>query len=129
MHPSFRAMQGQTKMGGLGGKLDVTKFRTLTLESLRVCWLLWICAVACGFLSVNPTLALLGGIVFALVLGNPQPAATARVQKYLLQVSVIGLGFGIKLDAVLVAGATGLGTTATSLLFILGLGWALARWL
>jgi uncharacterized integral membrane protein (TIGR00698 family) len=91
--------------------------------------LLWTCAVAAGLLARNPALALLTGIIFALTLGNPQPVLTAKVQKYLLQASVVGLGFGIKLDVVLTAGATGLGATALSLILTLGLGLALARWL
>lgn len=109
---------------------DAMRLRALTLAAFHGhSWLLWTCAVAACLLSTNPALALLAGIVFALLVGNPQPALTAKVQKYLLQVSVVGLGFGIKLDVVLTAGATGLGATALSLLFTLGLGWALARWL
>lgn len=90
---------------------------------------LWVCAAGCGLLWGNPAVALLAGIAFALALGNPQPALTAKVQKILLQASVVGLGFGIRMDVVLKAGTTGLWATALSLAFALGLGWLLARWL
>lgn len=92
-------------------------------------WLLWVCAAACSLLWSRPALALLAGLAFALTLGNPLSALTAKVQKYMLQASVVGLGFGIKFEVVLAAGATGLGATALSIAFTLALGWLLARWL
>jgi len=92
-------------------------------------WLLWAVAASCAFLWSNPALALLAGIAFALTVGNSQPKLTAKVQKYLLQASVVGLGFGLKIGVVLSAGEKGVGATAVSLLFTLGLGWLLARWL
>jgi uncharacterized integral membrane protein (TIGR00698 family) len=91
--------------------------------------LLWTSAAACGLLAGMPAVALLAGIAFALTLGNPQVALTAKVQKILLQASVVGLGFGIKMDVVLRAGSTGLGATALSLAFSVGLRRLLAKWL
>ena len=43
----------------------------------------------------SPAIALAGGMFFSLSLGNPWPGKTPRAGKYLLQYSVIGLGFGV----------------------------------
>ena len=94
--------------------------------SFRI-WLLWGLAAACCLPGVTPPLALAVGLVLALTLGNPQPKVTAKVQQYLLQASVVGLGFGLKLDAVGRAGATGVGATAVSLALTVLLGWGLAK--
>lgn len=91
--------------------------------------LLWIGAAACALPIVTPPTALFAGLLFALFIGHGDAARAAKVQKYLLQVSVVGLGFGISLDAVWRAGSTGLGTTLVTLLGTLAAGALLARWL
>lgn len=53
---------------------------------------------------VTPPIALLAGLLVALVLGNPFIATTSRFSKHLLKASVIGLGFGIPLSVVVDAG-------------------------
>jgi uncharacterized integral membrane protein (TIGR00698 family) len=90
-------------------------------------WLLGGLAAACCLPGVTPPLALAVGLALALTAGNPQPKLTAKVQQYLLQASVVGLGFGLKLDAVGRAGATGAGATALSLGLTVLLGWGLAK--
>ena len=89
--------------------------------------LLWLLAAACFFPVISPPLALLGGIIFAVLLGRVEATRAALVQKYLLQGSVVGLGFGIHLTAVLQAGASGMAVTAASLAATMALGWLLAR--
>ncbi len=89
--------------------------------------LLWALAASCVLPWVSPPAALFGGLVFALLLGNADPQRAAKVQKYLLQGSVVGLGFGIQLGAVVRAGSTGLVATALTLLATFGLGWVLAK--
>ncbi len=61
----------------------------------------------------SPAVALALGLVFALTLGNPFPQLTGKPTTYLLQTSVVLLGFGMNLAAVYAAGKTGI-------LFILG---------
>ncbi len=61
----------------------------------------------------SPAIALALGLVFALTLGNPFPQLTGKPTTYLLQTSVVLLGFGMNLEAVYKAGRTGI-------LFILG---------
>jgi uncharacterized integral membrane protein (TIGR00698 family) len=85
-------------------------------------------AALCALPVVTPPLALAAGLVFALVIGNVDAARAARVQKQLLQASVVGLGFGVQFGAVVAAGATGFLVTAVSLTATLALGLWLARW-
>ncbi len=89
--------------------------------------LLWTLAAACALPWITPPVALFGGLVFALVVGNTDAKRAAKVQKYLLQASVVGLGFGIQFDAVVKAGSTGVVTTALTLLATMALGLGLAR--
>ena len=89
--------------------------------------LLWILAVACCLPWVTPSLALFAGLVFAFTVGNTDGKRAAKIQKYLLQASVVGLGFGIKFGAVIKAGSTGVMLTAGTLLATFALGRALAN--
>ena len=49
-----------------------------------------------GFISqwVTPPVSLFLGLIFALVCGQAYPKFNKKVSKYLLQYSVVGLGFG-----------------------------------
>ena len=75
----------------------------------------------------SPALTLTLGAVFVLVLGNPFPAATARLSRTLLQVAVVGLGFGMPLAAVIRTGAQGLAYTVVVVLGALTLGLWMGR--
>ena len=55
-------------------------------------------AVLCLTPWVTPPVALFAGLVFAYFLGSPFPAFNRRASRYLLQVSVVGLGFGMNLS-------------------------------
>jgi uncharacterized integral membrane protein (TIGR00698 family) len=52
-----------------------------------------------------------------------------RLAKFLLQASVIGLGFGMDLHEVISVGRSGFVYTAISIAFALSLGWALGKFL
>jgi uncharacterized integral membrane protein (TIGR00698 family) len=91
--------------------------------------LLWILAAACFLPWIGPPVALAAGIAFALTVGRTDARRAAKIQKYLLQGSVVGLGFGIHFDAVVQAGSTGVALTAGTLLATVGFGLLLARWL
>lgn len=78
---------------------------------------------------IPPPLALGAGTALALVLGNPAPDLTRRWAGRLLQVAVVGLGFGVPLRTVLRAGAHGLGYTAIGIAAAVSMGLALGRWL
>ncbi|HET9983663.1 MAG TPA: putative sulfate exporter family transporter [Longimicrobiales bacterium] len=77
----------------------------------------------------TPALALGLGAALALTAGNPFAARTARASKWLLQASVVGLGFGMPLSAVVRAGAAGVGYTVAGIATALVLGLLLGRWL
>ncbi len=71
---------------------------------------------------VTPPLALFLGLVFALTLGTPFPVFTKKASKYLLQIAVIGLGFGMNLTESLKAGADGILFTIISVISMMVLG-------
>ncbi len=73
--------------------------------------------------------ALVTGLVFSLVFGNPFAATSKTLQTWLLQASVIGLGGAMNLAVVLRVGALGFMQTAMTLTATLGLAWVLTRWL
>lgn len=76
---------------------------------------------------ISPPIALAMGLAFALALGNPIPEASHRASKMLLQWCVIGLGFGMNLNAVWAAGKTGFGFTVATIFGTLIVGFGLGR--
>jgi uncharacterized integral membrane protein (TIGR00698 family) len=77
----------------------------------------------------SPPLALLLGIAFAIALGNPYPTQSKTWSRYLLQIAIVGLGFGLDFGKVIEAGRDGLLFTIISIFSTLVLGWLLSRWL
>jgi uncharacterized integral membrane protein (TIGR00698 family) len=73
---------------------------------------------------VSPPLALLGGLVYGFSFVHPFHAGSKRLAKFLLQASVVALGFGMNLHQVLQAGRSGFLYTAASITIamLLGLG-------
>jgi len=80
---------------------------------------------ASGF--VSPPFALLGGLVFGLTLTHPFQVESKRLAKFLLQASVVALGFGMNLHEVLRAGRSGFLYTALSITTVMLLGLALGH--
>ncbi len=76
---------------------------------------------------ISPPLALLGGIVFGFSVAHPFRAESYALAHFLLQASVVGLGFGMNLQEVLHAGRSGFLYTALSITFAMGLGLGLGR--
>lgn len=87
-------------------------------------------ALACLTPWLSPPVALALGLALGLTLGNPWPKQTAKGTKLLLQASVVGLGFGMNMDAVIRAGTQGVGFTIATIAgtLILGavIGWAMS---
>lgn len=73
----------------------------------------------------SPPLALALGLALALTIGHP--FRTAKITKLLLQVSVVGLGFGMNLQNVIEAGRAGILFTIATIAGTLLLGWLLGR--
>jgi uncharacterized integral membrane protein (TIGR00698 family) len=75
----------------------------------------------------SPPLALAVGLVLGLTAGNPFRAVTKSWTKYLLQASVVGLGFGMNLQQIVKAGRSGFIYTAVGISFAMLVGLALTR--
>lgn len=71
---------------------------------------------------VSPAVALFLGLAFALLAGQPFPAFSKKTSKYLLQFSVVGLGFGMNLYDSLQSGKDGMVFTIVSVFSVLALG-------
>jgi uncharacterized integral membrane protein (TIGR00698 family) len=83
-------------------------------------------AVGAGLvLWASPPAALAGGILFALAIGHPFAHWNRQATKWLLQASVVFLGFGVDLPAVLRLGANGSVFAALTI----GATLLLGRWL
>lgn len=85
--------------------------------------------VLCMLPFVSPPWALLLGIFTAQVIGHPFLHLNHKATHILLQVSVVGLGFGMNVQSALKAGQQGFVFTIASISATLLLGWGLGRWL
>jgi uncharacterized integral membrane protein (TIGR00698 family) len=74
---------------------------------------------------ISPPFALLGGLVYGLALTHPFNIQSKSLAKFLLQASVVGLGFGMNLHEVVHAGRSGFLYTAFSITAVMLLGLAL----
>lgn len=102
-------------------------------------WLYWILLVVMlfpfelfnesGHPLVSPPVALFTGLVFAFIFGIPYPKFNKKLSKYLLQASVVGLGFGMNLQKSLQSGADGMLFTIVSVIGVMVLGVIVGRYL
>lgn len=76
---------------------------------------------------VTPPFLLFMGLLFALLCGQPFPKFNKKCSKMLLQYSVVGLGFGMNLEASLASGAEGMSFTIISVFGTLAIGWFIGR--
>ena len=76
---------------------------------------------------VTPPVALFLGLIFALSSGQAHPRFNKKVSKYLLQYSVVGLGFGMNLQASLASGKEGMEFTVISVVGTMLIGWFIGR--
>lgn len=95
-----------------------------TLFSSNIIWKLLFLAISilCFTPWINPPIALLAGVVLSLLMGNPYSTKVQNVSKYLLQFSVVGLGFGVNLTSALAGGAPKLELIIGSAVFTILLG-------
>lgn len=89
----------------------------------KTVFVLGLVLAASGFLS--PPLALLLGLFFGLAFTHPFSKASSKISRYLLQASVVGLGFGMNLHEVIRVGRSGFLYTLLSISFALIVGMAL----
>jgi uncharacterized integral membrane protein (TIGR00698 family) len=76
---------------------------------------------------VSPPVALVGGILYGFSFIHPFHLEARQLSKFLLQASVVGLGFGMDLRQVLHVGRSGFLYTAGSISFAMALGWGLGK--
>lgn len=86
-------------------------------------------ALICILPIVNAPIALFLGLVLALIVGCPFPTFNHFASKYILQISVVGLGFGMNINQAMKAGSDGLLFTVVSVVSVLTLGIVLGKWL
>lgn len=89
----------------------------------------WLGLGFCLTAWASPGVALALGMALALAWGNPYLARSRPAAKLLLQISVVLLGFGMNLGAVVHAGERGLGLAFLTICGTFALGALLARWL
>src|SRR5215475_358077 len=78
---------------------------------------------------VSPPVALAIGLAFGLTFVHPYPKQSAMISKFLLQASVVGLGFGMNLHDVIRAGRSGFVYTLFGIGFAMAAGILLGKWL
>ena len=89
----------------------------------RIVFLLCLLVSASGF--VSPPVALAMGLVFGLAFPHPYDLEAKKFSRFLLQASVVGLGFGMDLHEVLKAGRSGFVYTMLGISFALLAGMGL----
>jgi len=87
------------------------------------------CVILCLTPFVSPAIALLMGLVVAQLSGHPYMHLNHKATHLLLQVSVVGLGFGMNVHSALQAGKEGVLFTIASITSTLIFGYFLGRWL
>ena len=86
--------------------------------------LLFLCASS----FVTPPIALVLGLLVANLFGHPYLYLNQKATNVLLQISVVGLGFGMNVNSALAAGKDGLLFTIGSILSTLVLGTFIGKW-
>lgn len=76
---------------------------------------------------VSPAVALFMGIAFALLFKTPHPKFSKTTSKYLLQLSVVGLGFGMNIHDALQSSKDGMIMTVVSVGGVMILGYILGK--
>jgi uncharacterized integral membrane protein (TIGR00698 family) len=89
----------------------------------RIIFILCLLVSASGL--VSPPVALAMGIVFGLALKHPYERISQWLSKFLLQASVVGLGFGMNLHQVVHAGRSGFVYTMLGIAFAMLVGMGL----
>ena len=79
--------------------------------------------------QVTPAIALFMGLALALVAGQAYPKLAKKTSKYLLQASVVGLGFGMNLHESLASGKEGMLFTIVSVVVVMVIGFFVGKWL
>ena len=82
----------------------------------------------CATIYVSPPIALVLGLIVANLFGHPFLELNHKATNYLLQISVVGLGFGMNVHSAVSAGKEGFLFTIISIVSTLILGTFLGKW-
>lgn len=86
--------------------------------------------VSCvAFPIISPPVALVIGLVIANLFGHPFLHLNHKATSILLQISVVGLGFGMNLHSAIAAGKEGFVFTVVSIFSTLILGFFIGKWM
>ncbi len=77
---------------------------------------------------ISPAIALILGIIYALTLKCQCPVFNKKASKYLLQASVVGLGFGMNIHDSLQSGGQGMSFTIASVAGVMCIGVLIGYW-
>ncbi|MGM9799969.1 MAG: YeiH family protein [Muribaculaceae bacterium] len=81
------------------------------------------------YLAVSPAIALFLGLVFAIFCTMPYAKFNKKASKYLLQASVVGLGFGMSIEKSLQSGSEGMMFTIVSVVAVMIFGVLIGYWM
>ena len=101
---------------------------TLNKDLLRKI-LFFLLVVFCVSPFASSPVALALGIAFTIIIGNPYEQKVHKYIHLLLQISIVGLGFGLQLDEALKAGREGITLTIMSITTVMVLGYFLGKFL
>ncbi len=113
----LRGKKEKPVMNPSAGLLPLTKEKIIFL----------IAAALCLTPLVSPPIALLMGILLAQFIVHPFKSQNKKATSFLLQFSVVGLGFGMNVNAALQAGKEGIIFTIVSIFGTLVLGYFLGK--
>jgi len=91
----------------------------------KIIFFLLLILAATGF--VSPPIALCAGIIFGLSLEHPYSKDSKALSKFLLQASIVALGFGMNLHEVLKAGRSGFLYTFLGIALAMIVGWLVGK--
>lgn len=104
--------------------LHTTDHRNLTRQMVYI-----LAVIACFFPFVSAPMALFAGLMLALTIETPFQEFNKKASKYLLQASVVGLGFGMNLTDSVKAGSDGMLFTLVSVGGVMMAGILVGKWL
>ena len=103
------------------------QFLELNLTTRKVIFVLTVIVCLSGLIS--PPIALLMGLIIALFIGHPYLHLNQKATSLLLQISVVGLGFGMNVMSAMKAGREGILFTIVSIIGTLVIGFLMGKFL
>ncbi len=106
---------------------DKSSFLELSITARKV--LFFLAVILCLSPIISPPIALLLGLIIAQFIGHPYLNLNHKATNILLQVSVVGLGFGMNFTSAMKAGKEGILFTIVSIIGTLVIGFFMGKFL